>query len=136
MKVSAGDIRQLPRFPQWKLYFKTFPACIDINHIWPSTEGVSVSYAIITPVSNHSEGTISITFLDDPSKKVRQFLHDWKEGVSETGTGKQQPMKDLLATVAFSDDNAIEPDLNICLKFPTNCDIGSETPNFRAVYHE
>ncbi|MCX5831582.1 MAG: hypothetical protein NT140_06815 [Deltaproteobacteria bacterium] len=136
MKISTDDIRQLPRFPQWKLYFKIFPACVHVNHRWPIAEGVRVSYAIIARASDHSEGTISITFLDDPSKKVRHFLHDWQEGVWEAGTGKQQPMKDLLASVAFRDENAIEPDLNVFLKFPTDCDIDSETPSFRVVYYE
>ena len=135
MKVSMDDIRTLPRFAQWKLYITSFPLCINPNHTWPANQGVSVSYTIIKRNSDSSEGEISVTFLDNLSGKVRNFLHDWREGVWETNTGKQRPIKDLLATVTFRDENATEPDLSIVLKFPTDCEIGSETPNFRACYY-
>jgi len=136
MKVSMGDVRTLPRSAQWKLYITSFPVCVDQSHTWPVDQGIDVSYAIITPSSDRSEGKISVTFLDDLSGKTRLFLHDWQEGVSETNTGKQRPTKDLLANVSFRDQNATEPDLDIVLKFPTDCEIGSETPNFRAIYYD
>lgn len=136
MKISTDHLRNIPSFPKWKIYFRKFPACISSNNRWPSEEGISISFTIIKQATNHSAGTVSIAFLDDPLGKVRQFLHDWQEGVWETNTGKQASGKDLVASVTIRDENEAQSEINLSLSFPTEADIGSETPQFTAIYYE
>lgn len=89
MKVLAENLRMSPFSPRWKLYFKTFPACISATNRWSPDEEISISFYATEDLIEQDEGTIYITFLNDPSGKIRQFLHEWREGLWNTKTGTQ-----------------------------------------------
>lgn len=135
MKIPKDQIRNILKSSDWRLYISQFPRCVSEENRWSSETGVRISYTITSPASDTSEGEILITFLDTLSEKVRSFLHDWREGVSETGTGRQQPLEDLKAIVKLHDENNVEEDINIILKFLRESDMGSENPNLKAVYY-
>lgn len=135
MKISKDQIRDIPKSSDWRLYVSQFPRCISEENKWPSEISVKISYTITSRASNESEGEILISFLDTLSGKVSRFLHDWMEGVYETKTGRQQPLEDLKAIVKLKDENNVEKDINITLKYPRESDMSSEAPNLKAVYY-
>lgn len=135
VKITNQHFRNLPASPNWQIYFADFPLCINADNRWSSDEGIRISFSIISAATQNAEGNIAITFLDDTNGKIRRFLHQWKEGVWETNTGKQSPVKDLTASVLIRDENKTEKDINIFLKCPTAWDISSDTPNFTAIYY-
>jgi hypothetical protein len=56
MKITKDMIRELPKFPEWKLFVHAFPAWMPEDHVWPTSQGQRVMFTYLERSSNGSDG--------------------------------------------------------------------------------